>query len=67
MRRRNMRFVFTGVLFLVLAMGFFFGMQPLAAQSTDPVAFMRLVGQAAGVAAGVSLVLIVAGLIGKKA
>lgn len=66
MRRRNMRLVFTGVFFLILAAGFFFGMQPLAAQSTDPVEFMRLVGQAAGVAAGVSVVMIVAGLIGKK-
>jgi hypothetical protein len=67
MRRRNMRFVFTGVLFLVLAIGFFFGMQPLAAKSTDPVEFMRLVGQAAGVVGGVSVALIIAGLIGKKA
>ena len=66
MRRRNMRFVFTGVLFLVLAIGFFFFMQTIASQSTDPVEFMRLIGQVSGVVAGVSGVLIIAGLIGKK-
>lgn len=67
MRKRNWRFVFTGVFFLLLAVAFFFLMTPLAGSSTDPVEFMRLVGQAAGVAGGVSVALIIAGLIGKKA
>jgi len=66
MRRKNMRLVFSGLLFFVLASGFFFGMQPLAARSTDPAEFMRLVGQASGVVGGVSAALIIAGLIGKK-
>ncbi|MBV6395531.1 MAG: hypothetical protein HFACDABA_01107 [Anaerolineales bacterium] len=66
MRRRNMRLVFSGLLFLVLASGFFFGMQPLAARSTNPVEFMRLIGQVSGVVGGVSVALIVAGLIGKQ-
>jgi hypothetical protein len=66
MRRRNWRFVATGVLFIVLAVGFFFFMTLMAPQSTDPVEMMRIVGQASGVVFGVSIVLIILGLIGKK-
>ena len=65
MRTRNWRFIITGLIFLGLSIGFFFFMQTIAAQSTDPVEFMRIVGQAAGVGTGISLVMIVAGLIGK--
>jgi hypothetical protein len=67
MRRRNWRFVATGVLFIILAVGFFFFMSLIAPQSTDPVEMMRIVGQAAGAAIGISVVLILVGLIGKKA
>jgi hypothetical protein len=66
MRRRNWRFVATGVLFIILAVGFFFFMTLMAPQSTDPVEMMRIVGQASGVVVGVSIVLIILGLIGKK-
>ena len=66
MRRRNWRFVTTGVLFIILAVGFFFFMTLMAPQSTDPVEMMRTVGQAAGAAIGISVILIIAGLIGKK-
>jgi multidrug resistance efflux pump len=67
MRRRNWRFVATGVLFIVLAVGFFFFMTLMAPQSTDPAEMMRIVGQASGVVVGISVVLIILGLIGKKA
>lgn len=65
MRTRNWRLIITGLIFLGLSIGFFFFMQTIATQSTDPVEFMRIVGQAAGVGTGISLVMIVAGLIGK--
>lgn len=66
MRRRNWRFVFTGLLFIVLAVVFFVVMLGVAGQSNDPAEVMRIVGQASGVAIGVSVALIIAGLIGKK-
>lgn len=67
MRTRNWRLVFTGFLFLALALGFFFFMATIAPSSTDPVEVMKIVGQASGVVGGISLVLIIIGLIGKKA
>jgi hypothetical protein len=42
-------------------------MTPMARSSTDPVEFMRLIGQVSGVVGGVSIALILFGLIGKKA
>ena len=66
MRQRNWRFVFTGFLFLALAIGFFFIMLTVAPSSTDPEAMMQIVGNASGVLGGVSVVLIILGLIGKK-
>jgi hypothetical protein len=66
MRKRNWRLVFTGFLFLVIAAAVFFFTVPLAEYSTDPVEFMRLIGQVSGVVGGISVVLILFGLIGKK-
>ncbi|MCL4272541.1 MAG: hypothetical protein QY328_16085 [Anaerolineales bacterium] len=67
MRQRNWRLVITGFIFLALAAGFFLFMTPMARSSTDPVEFMRLIGQVSGVVGGVSVALILFGLIGKKA
>ena len=67
MRKKNMRLVIAGLLFLVLAAGFFILMSNLAPQSTDPAALLRLAGQVSGAVGGISLVLILSGLIGKKA
>jgi len=67
MRRINWRLIATGVLFIVLAVVFFFIMSANASASTDPQELMRLTGQASGVAIGVSVVLIIFGFIGKKA
>ena len=66
MRERNWRFVFTGFLFLALAIGFFFFMTTVARSSNYPVELMKIVGQTSGVVGGVSIVLVLAGLIGKK-
>jgi len=67
MRKRNWRLVIFGVLLIGLAVGFFFVMQSMAPQSLDPVELMKTAGQVTGVVTGVSLVLIILGLIGKKA
>jgi hypothetical protein len=66
MRRRNWRVVTTGFLLIAFAVGFFFFMSLMAPQSTDPAEFMRLVGQISGAAIGISIVMIILGLIGKK-
>jgi uncharacterized membrane protein YccC len=67
MRRRNWRVVITGLFFAFAAVGFFFFMLTIAPQSTDPAELMRTVGGASGTAIGVSLAMIIFGLIGKKA
>ncbi len=67
MRQRNWRIVTVGILLIVLALGFFYFMTLMASQSTDPAELMKTVGTVSGAAIGVSLVLIVLGLIGKKA
>ena len=51
---------------IVFALVFFLFMLSIASTSNDPVALMRIVGTVAGVAGGVSLVLILFGLIGKQ-
>ena len=66
MRQRNWRFVITGVLFLALTIGFYFFMMTLAPKSTDPLGLMRIAGQASGFVGGVCVVLIIAGLVGKR-
>ena len=66
MRRINWRMVIFGGLLLILAMGFFFFMMIIAPTSNDPVELMKTVGSASGTVGGVSIVLIILGLIGKK-
>jgi hypothetical protein len=56
-----------GVLLLILAVGFYFIMLANTAASFDPAELMRLTGQISGTVIGVSVVLILVGLIGKKA
>ena len=67
MRRRNWRVVLTGVFLIVLAVGFFVFMLTMAPKSNDPAAMMQTVGQVSGVAGAIGLVMIVFGLIGKRA
>ena len=66
MRTRNWRLSITGLVLIALAVAFFFGMQTMAPKSTDPVELMRTVGQVSGVAAGIGLVMILIGLIGRR-
>ena len=67
MRRINGRMISGGVFLIVLAVVFFFIMSSNASMSTDPQEMMRLASQISGGAIGVSVVMIIIGLIGKKA
>jgi hypothetical protein len=66
MRRRNWRVILSGFVLIVLALGFYLFMLTVASQSTDPVALMQTVGTVSGVVGGISLVMIILGLVGKK-
>jgi type VI protein secretion system component VasF len=66
MRRKNWRVVIVGFVLAVLAVAFYFYMLSIASRSNDPVALMKTVGAVAGVVCGLSLVMIILGLIGKK-
>jgi heme/copper-type cytochrome/quinol oxidase subunit 4 len=66
MRRKNWRIVIVGFVLLVIALVFFVFMQSIASSSNDPVALMQTIGTVAGVISGISLVMIVVGLIGKR-
>ncbi|MBV9220865.1 MAG: hypothetical protein JO163_04290 [Methylobacteriaceae bacterium] len=66
MRRTNWRLVMVGIVLIAAAAAFFFGMSGMAPRSNDPVALMQTVGQVSGAVAGLSIVLIIFGLIGKK-
>ncbi|HXI91878.1 MAG TPA: hypothetical protein VNO24_17830 [Blastocatellia bacterium] len=66
MRRKNWRIVVVGVVLIVMALAFYFYMFSIASKSNDPVALMQTVGQVAGVVGGISIAMIIIGLIGKK-
>jgi hypothetical protein len=66
MRHRNWRVAITGFVLLLLALGFYFFMLSIASTSNDPATLMRTVGMVSGVVVGVSLVMVLLGLIGKK-
>lgn len=66
MRRKNWRMVIVGLVLIAMALAFFFYMLSIASKSNDPAALMQTVGTVAGVIGGISLVLIIIGLIGKK-
>lgn len=65
MRQRNVRVIVTGFVLAALAIGFYFFMLSIAPQSTDPVEVMKTVGTVSGVVGGISIAMIVFGLIGK--
>lgn len=66
MRRKNWRITIVGFVLLVLTLLFFLFMQAIASKSNDPLALMQTVGTVAGVVGGISLVMIIVGLIGKR-
>lgn len=67
MRKRNWRLIAVGTVLLVLAILFFLSMRDMTLWSNDPVALMRTVGEVSGAVGGISLVMIMFGLIGRKA
>lgn len=67
MRRKNWRLVLAGGLLAVFAVGFFLFMLSMAHQSNDPKAMLQTVGEVSGACLGIGVVLVIAGLIGKKA
>jgi formate/nitrite transporter FocA (FNT family) len=67
MRRIKWRSIIGGVFFMMLAVGFYFFMLANISMSTDPQEMMRLVGQLSGFVFALGVMLILIGLIGKKA
>ncbi|MCP3474067.1 hypothetical protein NLM33_27520 [Bradyrhizobium sp. CCGUVB1N3] len=67
MRKRNWRLIAVGVVLLALAVLFFLNMRDMTPWSNNPVVLMRTVGEVSGAVAGISIVMIVFGLIGRKA
>ena len=66
MRRKNWRVIIVGFILAILAIGFYFFMASIAPNSTDPVALLQTVGTVSGGLLGLSIVMIIVGLIGKK-
>ena len=66
MRRRKMRVVITGSVLIVLAIAFFLLFLSIAKRSNDPAALMSTVGTVSGVAIGIGVAMIAAGMIGKQ-
>ncbi|MFY9556571.1 MAG: hypothetical protein WAV47_17805 [Blastocatellia bacterium] len=66
MRRKNWRIVIVGFVLIVIALAFYFFMLSIASKSNDTVALMQTVGTVAGAIGGLSLVMIIIGLIGKR-
>ena len=66
MATQGLKLARAGYFLLAVAAIFFIAMMFLAPQSNDPVEVMRLSGQAAGVAAGIGIALIVADLFKRR-
>ena len=66
MRQRNWRIVIVGFVLIAIALAFYFYMLSIASKSNDPAALMQTVGTVTGAVGGLSIVMIVIGLIGKK-
>ena len=67
MRQKNWRLVIVGGVLVVLAAGFFLYMMGLAPKSNDPQTMMQTVGMVSGGVGGLAIVMMIFGLIGKKA
>jgi hypothetical protein len=66
MRQKNWRVVVAGAVLFMVAIAFYLYMLSIATKSNDPAALMQTVGQVSGVVGGISIVMIIMGLIGKK-
>ena len=66
MHRKNMRFVTTGCLLILLVVAFFTFMLSIAPRSNDPAGLLRTVGTVSGVVGGLAIAMVVIGFVGKK-
>jgi hypothetical protein len=67
MRKRNWPLIVVRIVLLAAAGLFFLTMLGMVPRSNDPAALMRTVGQVSGAVGGLSIAMIIVGLIGKKA
>ncbi len=67
MRQKNWRLVIVGGVLIALAAGFFLYMMGMAPKSNDPQSLMQTVGMVSGGVGGIAVVMMIFGLIGKKA
>ena len=67
MRKKNWRLIIVGIVLLGAAGLFFLSMMGMIPRSNDPAALMSTVGQVSGAVGGISLAMIIIGLIGEKA
>jgi hypothetical protein len=67
MRQKNWRLVIVGLILVAAAAGFFVYMMGMAPKSSDPKSLMQTVGMVSGGVGGLAIVMIVFGLLGKKA
>jgi hypothetical protein len=66
MRKKNWRAIVVGLVLLSGAVSFFLYMLTIAPSSNDPAALMQTVGTVSGAVGGLSLAMIIFGLVGKK-
>jgi hypothetical protein len=66
MRQRNWRLIIVGLVLIVAAAGFFLFMMGMAPKSNDPKTMLETVGQVSGAVAGIAVVMILFGLIGRR-
>jgi hypothetical protein len=66
-RQKNWRLVIVGGVLVVVAAGFFLYMMGMMPQSNDPKSMMQTVGMVSGGVGGLAVMMMIFGLIGKKA
>jgi uncharacterized protein (TIGR03382 family) len=62
----NVRVVVVGAVLIVLAIGFFIGMQRMAVRSNDPVALMQTVGMVSGGVGALGLAMLLFGALRRR-
>ncbi len=67
MWKKNWRLIIVGIVLLGAAGLFFLTMMDMIPRSNDPAALMSTVGQVSGAVGGISVAMIIVGVIGKKA
>ncbi len=66
MRQKNWRMIIVGFVLIIMSIGFFLFMLTIIPMSNDPATMMRTVGTISGGVIGISIAMMIGGLIGKK-